>query len=179
VISIPDYPFKKNFYYNPSPKLHEFDEATILFVSSRQELIIKKDSLSSIIFRFYNKLKKALANQLILPPSVTPKKLGSDLNKMLIDIIDVDFSPFWLMSTSHHIQILLYNYNNKIFLEIVPTCPDLFTNKATQIVDKLFKRFMKTYKPYFVAQISHKKAQAWLKQCEEILIAMGYTKEKL
>jgi|GEM_PF-2076987 hypothetical protein len=187
-VTVPDIPSKINYYYEPTEKLNQFDEATVYFninghkenAPSKNKIILKQDTIDYTIFRFYELLQEAVSNHLALANNtIMPGNLGAELNKMLNRTSKFDIRPFWVWSCLNNTDTLLYNYNNKIFLEIVPTCPDLFTNKATQIVDKLFKRFMKTYKPYFVAQISHKKAQAWLKQCEEILIAMGYTKEKL
>ena len=77
--------------------------------------------------------------------------------------------PYWVWSSLERTHTLLYNYENKIYLEISPGCPDLFTDKSARTINKLFKEFMKTYKPYFVTEIPIETAKQWLEQSEQII----------
>ncbi len=168
-ISIPDVPLKNNYYYKPIKKLNKFDEATVQLITLKEKLILQKDILDDIILDLRGSLKKALSNELFLPNTIQQSNWGLEFNRLLYYDNEINLSYFWVWSYTNNIQTLLYNSHNKIYLEIVPTCPNLVTNKSKHTVDKLFRRFMKTYKPYFVTTISHETAQKWLAQCEEIV----------
>ena len=113
-------------------------------------------------------LKKALANNLPLPDALEKGNVGIGLNKMLQRKNNINLRPFWIWSFND-VETLIYNADNKIYLEIAPTCPDIFADKSAKIINMLFQKFIKTYKPYLVSTISRQRAQKWLAQCEEIV----------
>jgi len=169
LISIPDLQLKFNYYYEPTEKLHKFDEAKVCFVSKQNEILLCQDILDHIIQTMHVRLKKASTNNLLLPERLKAGYVGAELNKMLNGISDLNLNPFWMWSALGEVQTLLYNYDNKIYLEIVPTFPDSFDDNSDKPLSELFKEFMKTYKPYFVTEIPIETAQQWLEQSEQII----------
>lgn len=178
-VEIPNVPEKFNYYYEPTEKLHQFDEAKVFFITPTESINIRTDTLDEIFYPLYIGLKKTIKNELSLPPSISPENIGVEFNKMLYNTEKkVDFYPYWIWSI-RHIQTLLYNYDKKIYLTILPNCPDIYADKPDKIIEKSFNTFIKNFKPYFAGEISHKTAKEWLKQCEEILLTLGYNKTQL
>ena len=174
MISIPNLPLKFNYYYEPTEKLHKFDEATAYLITMQNQMVLHQDMLDDIILSFEGTLKKVVSNNLPLPSTIKPGNAGAELNMMLNDISDLNMKPYWVWSSLERTHTLLYNYDNKIYLEISPGCPDLFTDKPARTINKLFKEFMKTHKPYFVIEIPLETAKKWLEQSEQIIQMINF-----
>lgn len=168
-IQIPDLPNKVNYYYEPTEKIHKFDEGTVSFVDKDFNIELKKEILNEIVCPFYALLKKALHNELQLPDITKIGHAGYALNSMLHNKQDDSIPLYWLWAGSEHRSTLLYNANNTIYLEIVPLYPWLYRDKKPSDNYISFDEFMKTYKPYVVETIPIDIAKQWLKQCEELL----------
>lgn len=168
-INIPDPSEKFNYYYDITSSLNKFDEATALLIMNDRQVVLAKDILDDVIVSFNATLKRALENHLHLPSYLKTPGIGFELNKMLNDKNDYDFSPFWMWSSLTHVQTLIYNYQSEIYLEIIPTCPDVNTDQSDEIIEESFQKFMKNYKPILVTTIPLQIAQDWLVETEKII----------
>jgi len=173
VVKIPDIKSKFNYYYEPSEKLHKFDEVTVFFVTKDCEIEIFKDSLDDFIVPFYRLLKKAIANNLELPREIEEGKAGEMLNDYLNERSTLDLKPFWLCSSLKNNDTLLYTKNNKIYMEVTPLYPWTFIEPKSEDNYISFDEFMKSYKPDAVEPILHVIACEWLAQCLEIINLTG------
>ncbi len=172
-ILIPDLKDKFNYYYEPTEQLHVFDEVTVLLKEENREVILFKDICREAIAKLKGDLKIALNNELLLPDFIKIGEVGLHYN---IDSYNekpesIDYSYFWLWST-RGTQTWLYNQNNKIYLEIIPSYPWIFVEPKESDDYITFDEFMKTYQPIAVEEIDHATAQKWLEQCNEILEKM-------
>ena len=66
----------------------------------------------------------------------------------------------------------MYNFDEKIYMEIVPMYPWSFDEPADNWNYVSFDEFMKNYKPYVFEIIDRKIAMQWQKQCEDILTSV-------
>ncbi len=80
-------------------------------------------------------MRKALSNLLQLPNDIEIGNLGFYCNDHYYkeDYDSLDFSNFWLFS-GKDIQTWLYNRNDKIYLEIAPSYPWLFSDQTDAIM---------------------------------------------
>lgn len=172
-ISIPDLPEKFNYYYEPTEKLHEFDEATVTFIDQDSCLEINKDMLTQIVTVLHGTLKLLLANNLQIPKQVSPGSLGILLNNKINRVTRADLSNFWMWSSENNNGTLMYNSNDKIYMEIVPLYPWTFVDPNPGDSYISFDDFMKQYKYYAFEPISKETAIEWHNQCEKILTMIG------
>ena len=70
-----------------------------------------------------------------------------------------------------NIQTWMYNYNNKIYLEISEWYPEAFDDRDTSGEGE-FLVFIERYKPIFVSEIAYGEAEQWLKKCEDLIITI-------
>lgn len=173
-IKIPDLPEKFNYYYEPTEHLHKFDEAETFFIKNNKQLQLKKDILQEAILPFNFLLKKAIANELSLPEGINPGDVGKELNKSYNERPHAEVSSFsvW-QSVRRKTCTLLYNFNDSIYLEIVPLYKWSYIEPKKNEKYIPFDEFLKTYKPYYVEVIPRNVAFAWQKQCEEIIKQTG------
>lgn len=172
-ILIPDFKNKFNYYYKQTKKLHMFDEVTVALTIKNKQYILKVDVLDFVTHKFKNLLYKTLNNPIQLPDNIEIGNLGFYYNAEYYNenYDNINFSNFWLWS-GQNIQTWLYNKNNKIYLEISPSYPWLFSDEKEEKGYVTFDEFMKTYKPVALEEIDRAIAQEWLKQCDEILNSM-------
>lgn len=168
-ITIPDLPDKFNYYYEPPGNLHKFDEATTVFRKARRKKELHKDILQEAIIPFHFLLKKALAKELPLPAGIKPGEVGKELNKSYNELPHAKVSSFLLWETNKHTSTLLYNFNDLIYLEIVPTYKWSYVEPSKNECYFTFNEFLKSYKPYYVEVIPHYIALEWQNQCEAII----------
>ena len=71
------------------------------------------------------------------------------------------------------ISTLIYNADNKIYLEIVPTYPWVYVGPKPGDNYVTFDEFMNTYKPYAVEIIPYTTALQWLNKSKEYLKLIG------
>ncbi len=173
IITIPDVKTKYNYFFKPTKRLHRCDEATAYFIEKNHEkLEIKKHTLDDVVLNLYGKLKSIIDdNNLKLPKNCETGTVGYELNNMLMYHNNDFFSQFWTWSSiSSKADTLIYQADNKIYIEIVPSYPWLFSEPELDNPEYItFEEFMKNYKPYVVETISRETAKEWLQQCEEIL----------
>lgn len=174
-VTVPDWPDKINYYYEPTKKLHKFDEATVAYIESEINIELTKDIIDVIMCRFYESLKKAVNADTLLPHFIRPGDLGYVLNRALNGLEEIDISPYWLWSSSKNMQVLLYNSSNKIYLEVVPSYPWTFLDPLPGDHYMSFEEFMKNYQPYVVEIIPMEIAIQWKDQCNRLLDSINST----
>lgn len=174
LITIPDIFSKVNLFYEPTERLHQFDEATVYFQNKINQLEINKDVLDHILFTLNGALQRAISNQLLLPNSIKIGQVGYAMNVIFNspDIFNEELKKYIIWCSLSNIFTLIYNANDKIYLEIAPFYPWTFSEpKDAEIT---FDEFMKSYKPYAVEEISHATALQWLETSTEYLKHIGF-----
>jgi hypothetical protein len=179
-ITVPDIPDKYNYFYEPTEKLHRFDEGYARFISKDFCMELKIEIIHEIVCILEGSLKKALNGQLSLPNGVRKGEVGYALNHMLYITFNSDeakkdrISPFWIWSGPNCVQTLMYNVKDVIYLELAPIYPwiSIEQKKPDHMAYVSFHEFMKNYKPLFVEVIPRDVAIRWHKQTEHILDVM-------
>lgn len=179
---IPSLKNKVNYYYKPSQKLHKFDEVLAMLVVQNESFLVAKDVIQSELSSLYHYLKKALNDELELPSIVSNGYLSKYYNiehyhdqwleNETPTIFKVDYTRYWLWSCINKIQSWMYNYNNKIYIEIGRSHTSIYSEDATRN-DKEFEKYIADYKPLIFIDIPHEVAQEWLKRCEKIIRDIG------
>jgi hypothetical protein len=172
-ITVPDVASKFNYYYEPTEKLHQFDEATVTFISKAKSKEIYEDMIDEILFRFYGTLNRVLYNKIVTPSMVKPGNMGYLLNTLPDEEWDDELSIFWVWSSPKDIQTFIYKINDIIYLEIAPTYPWHYIEPKPGDNYIPFEEFMKSYKPYAVEVIPQPIALEWMNKCEEIIKLIG------
>lgn len=172
-ILVPDLKDKFTYYYEPTEKLHMFDEVTIIFKEEDKIVVLYKDNLNVTLFDLKNSLENTLNSKNRLSESINVGELGKyyNINTANQNSIKFNFSIFWVWST-RGIQTWLYNKNNKIYLEISPSYPWLYSEPKENDKYITFDDFMKNYKPIAVEEINKSTAQQWINQCNEVINKM-------
>lgn len=168
-VVVPDLSSKINYYYEPTNELHRFDEAMVAFINKSEVIYLKKDVIDEILCNLYRCLKLVLHHDLALPKNVKVGGLGYALNEYLNDLDSRDDFPYWLWSSNMHTETLLYNFENKIYFEIVPVYPWTFLEPVEGDGYITFDDFMKKYKPHAVEIIPINTAIQWFEQSELLL----------
>lgn len=170
VFIIPDLPQKCNYYYEPTVKLHKFDEVTVEYKNVNGDSIeLSKDILNEIAGVFNNVLKKLISNKKQLLSGIKKGSLGYVLNHVINEKQDDDLSLFWVWSSREHTATLMYSVEEKIYMEIVPLYPWTFIEPSNEENYISFEEFMKNYKPYVFEVVDKSIAIKWQEQCEGIL----------
>jgi len=180
-ILIPDTEDKFNYYYEPNNALHMFDEVTVILKKGNAEITLEIDHINEIVQSLRKSLQLTLANECQLPEQITLGELGICYNKNVSARThnQIDYHRFWLFSLPKGPQTWLYSQDKKIYLEIVPSYPWLYSDLEEEQKKEgfiPFDEFMKTYKPIFVGEISQETAQHWIMQCDKILASMVMVK---
>lgn len=179
-ILVPTLKDKCNRYYKPVTPLHMFDEVTVIFKNKESEIVVAADDVKEILTSFKGSLKEALNDAIELPDYVNVGELGKYYNEeTFIQTVNdtphkIKYSHFWLWSAKG-CQTWLYNKNECIYLEIVPSYPWLNSDLEKKKLDKnfmSFDNFIETYQPLFVGEISKEITKKWIVQCDTILNLM-------
>ncbi len=181
-ILIPDLKDKFNFYYDPANDLNKFDEVFVLLKGKNNKTeIVGQDMADMIISSFQEILTRVLNNKAILLNDIEPGKLGYQYSIEARKSDDEEWDYYadysiWSggFATKENMQrVWMYNYDNKIYLEVSPIYPWLYeeSEKDEKIVN--FKDFAKSCKPILVQEISKETAQKWLSKCNKILEKMA------
>jgi hypothetical protein len=172
-ILIPNAQDKFNYYYEATEKLNVFDQLTVLLKQNNEATILAEDMVDITITIYNNMLEKALQNQVILPEGIDLGQIGRSYNlDIMYEISDaIDYSLFSVWSHKNS-RTWLYNNNNKMYLEVSPLYPWLYSDLEEAQKEKdfiSFDEFMKTYKPIFFGEIPRASAEHWVRQCDKIL----------
>ncbi|MBL1229835.1 hypothetical protein IW492_11390 [Enterococcus sp. BWB1-3] len=158
----------KNEVYREGMILHYFDQCEVYLILDRKEYLVFNDYLTEGIKSFCNTLKLVLANE--YPIIEEHFELGEGY--FTNEDIDSDFflpvlSPIW-MSIGKDIHALwLYNYKNKIYLELSPIYP----HHSSEITpcSKTYDEFRMDYRLDYRTEIEHSLLECWLEQSQGIL----------
>lgn len=168
-IKVPGLPDKINYYYDPISELHKFDEAMVAFIDQKNCIDLKQDVIDEILCRLYGSLKLAIDHKLVLPNTIKFGCVGYLLNQYLNDLNSFDIFPYWMWSSNMNVATILYNFEDKIYFEIVPTYPWTFLEPVEGDGYITFQEFMITYKPYIVEGIPINTAKKWCDKSEALL----------
>ena len=172
---------KINIYGYETNGLHVFDEVEAEYIHNNKVIILASDIAQYVIETFCTSLEMALKNELPLDSSLVVGKVGYFFSKkkyMTADESDESekkdgiFSQYWVWSSSKNIQMWLYNVDNKIYLEISPTYPWLFSDPDEDESYISFDEYMKSYKPIIITELQEILVQAWIDQCHDLLQKM-------
>ena len=170
-ITVPDISSKFTYFYESTENLHKFDEATVYFFSENNRIEIEKETLDDILFSLNGTLREALSNKLSLPKTIKAGLVGYAFNFSLKDLTYF-LDKCWVWGP-RGISTLIYNADNKIYLEIVPTYPWVYVGPKPGDNYVTFDEFMNTYKPYAVEIIPYTTALQWLNKSKEYLKLIG------
>jgi hypothetical protein len=164
---------KTNIYGYQAEGLHVFDEVEVEYIHNNKTVILAKDIVRYIIDSFSISLEKSLKNELPLHESCTIGKVGycfsqkRYMNKL--EEKDDIFSQYWVWSSPNNVQTWLYNVGSKMYLEISPTYPWLFSDPDEDESYVPFDEYMKNYKPIVIIELQESLVLAWINQCHKIL----------
>lgn len=169
-ILIPDIEDKYNYYYEPTEKLHVFDQLAVVFQHKDNSIELAKDTMDSIFVTFEFALEKVLSGNNNLPEKYNAGDIGRIYN---IDIETenenyFDSAEFSLWGNKDN-SVWLYRKNNTIYLEISPKYPWLYWDPEEPTPTLSFQDFMKSYKPIALFEIDNNTIRTWLQQCSNIM----------
>jgi len=169
---------KINIYGYETDGLHIFDEVEVEYIHSGIVIILTSDIAQYVIATFCTFLEMALKNELLLDTSLVAGKIGYYFSKKKYMTIDESdelekkddiFSQYWVWSSSKNIQTWLYNVNNKIYLEISPTYPWLFSDPEEDEHYISFDQYMNSYRFIALVELQESLVQSWINECQMLL----------
>jgi len=171
-ITVPSLPEKDNVIFIPTEQLHSLDIATVTYNEyQRKKLILHKEVIDEILYSFYIVVTRVLEQTFTLPDKVTVGNVGYYMNMYHehrthdLKVLD-QFRIWW---SNQDIQTLLYNANDRIYLEIVPIYPwHLEIPKADDEYEP-FDAFMQRYTPYVVTEVPRENVITWRDKCYNLL----------
>jgi len=186
-IKVPNITEKVNYFYEPTEKLHKFDEVTVYLNQGNVSTLIARDVVQDIIVSLWESLYKSLHFKRELPLQIVEGKVGYCHNKdtyMLHCTADDEIknykekyncSLYNVWSSNLKIETWMYSKKGTIYLEISPTYPLFYSEDFVQD-DTVFEKYLASYKPLFFVEISHDQAEEWLKKSEKIIrqVDSGY-----
>jgi len=180
-VYIPEIDKKKNLYYTPSDKLHEFDEVIVTYEYLDKNVILSIDIIREVLLKMTTMLEQSLQDKLVLPNKIKKGELGKSWNidtysllKNKIEEYEKDdvFEQHWLYSYKQ-IQTWIYNCDSEICVEVSPSY-EWFFKESGEHVDHLdFEAFLVSYKPLAFFCIDKKTAAGWKKQCDSLVKNIG------
>ncbi|HLC07629.1 MAG TPA: hypothetical protein VJJ26_05625 [Candidatus Babeliales bacterium] len=172
---------KINTYGYETNGLHIFDEVDAEYVHDGKAIILISDSARYVVETLCASLEMALKNELPLDASLAVGKVGCFFSKkkyMTADESDESekkddiFSQYWVWSSSKNIQTWLYNVNNKIYLEISPTYPWLFSDPQEDEHYISFDEYMNDYRSITLVELQESLVRSWITECHVLLQTM-------
>lgn len=166
---------KTNLYGYKTDGLHIFDEIEAKYIHNNKSIILIHDSAQYVIETFCNSLEMILKNELMLDPSLVPGKVGYFFSKEKADNCDEIknakniFSQYWVWSSLDNVQTWLYNANDKIYLEISPTYPWLFSDPEEAENYISFDEYMSSYNPIALVELEKSLVLSWINECHRLL----------
>lgn len=169
-IYVPNTKKKINYYYEPTKKLHKFDEVLVIYLKGKNETLLMRDVIQEILTRLSGDATRALANQLQIPLSaIDPRGLGAqyniDMYKKKRTLPYSDYAVFFADDT----QTWIYNLNNKIFFEISPVYRWLHIEPESIDTFISFEDFMRGYKAYQIFEVDRKDIEKLKKKCDLLI----------
>jgi hypothetical protein len=171
---------KINTYGYSAEGLHVFDEVEVQYIHNGTAILLTKDIVQYVVETFCASLEMSLKNELPLDASLVVGKVGCFFSKkkyMTADECngqkkDDVFTQYWVWSSPDNIQTWLYNRDNKIYFEISPTYPWLFSDPQEDEHYITFDDYIKSYEPVMLIELSKSLVQEWVNQCHKLLDKM-------
>jgi len=173
---------KVNTYGYETDDLHIFDEVEVEYIHSGRKIILANDIVRYVVETFSTALEKSLKNELPLERSLSVGKVGYFFSKKKYTIADASdesekkhdiFPQYWVWSSSTNIQTWLYSVHNKIYLEISPTYPWLFSDAEQGEVYTSFDEYINNYKPIALVELQKPLIVSWINECHILLQKMA------
>ncbi|MBI2774575.1 hypothetical protein HYX58_01070 [Candidatus Dependentiae bacterium] len=168
---------KFNYFYEPSEKLHVFDEVNIALYMQNKQIILAEDPLRDGVESLYNQLIRAKQGLISLPKGINIGTLSYHINestylseqvggKRLIN--SMNFSVWSLPAGKA--QTYMYTSQNKLYLEIGVFYRWHYIERTDADIDYIpYEDFIKNYKPILVDEVTNEMASNWMQQCESLL----------
>jgi hypothetical protein len=176
---MPSLESKFNYFQEPTEKLHMADQAFVRFKENNKEISIGENMIDTLLDTFRDSFKSALNGTIVLPEDVKVGTLGYHKNINIMDeTADLLYCPDAWLCSGDNVEAWIYNEGKKIFLEISPDYPWLYSDLDEAKTDSLFvpfESFIKQYKPIFVQELPKKTVAQWLIQCEEVIAKLDRT----
>lgn len=172
---------KVNTYGYETDGLHIFDEVEVKYIHSDKKIVLASDIARYAVEKFGTSLEKSLKNELPLDESLTVGKVGYFFSKKKYTTTDQSdgsekkhdiFQQHWVWSSPTNIQTWLYSANNKIYLEISPTYPWLFSDPEEGEVYISFDEYKDNYKPIALVELQESRVLSWINDCDVLLQKM-------
>lgn len=176
-IVIPDAKDKINYFQEPTENLHMADRVFVLYRENNGQITIGENYLDSVVETLQDALVYALSNDIILPKNVNVGEVELAYN---INVMQEDADLMYIPNASlcfggNFFGAWIYNKGSKIYLEISPKYPWLYSDLNEAKTNDLFisfEEFRKTYKPILIYELSKDCAKQWLAQCNKIADSM-------
>jgi len=169
-ILVPKLIHKDNSYCQPTENLHIFDIVTLVYSNNNIKTELLEDTADEIIAGTRCALKNTLKNKRVLPDNITAGDASLAFSiSVHKENENFNDSHYWLWSSLSHIQTWLYTKDDKIYLEVSPSYPWLFSDPEPSENYFDFEEYVKMYKPIALYEISREKLQLWLQQCTHVL----------
>jgi len=171
-ITVPSLPEKMNDIFPPTEQLHSLDIATVTYNEhQKKKLTLHKEVIDEVLYSYYLVLERVLERAFTLPERVNIGDVGYYLNiyreYRTHDLAVLDQFRVWC--SKQHIQTLLYNTNNNIYLEIIPLYPWHLAIPETDDEYEPFDAFMQRYTPYVVTEVARENVITWRDKCYNLL----------
>jgi hypothetical protein len=168
-------------------------EEYIFLLYNKTKLLLAEGPIYYNMQQFVTFLKSALNNELLLDESITSdvgyllNEYHSDENGFVIynfpsGVLSwVGYKYHLWEATSDELRLISWIYNNpegSIIFEVTPFYPYMYCDPEEEPNYVSYEEWIKTYKPYFIREISIAVAQEWLKQAEFILKTIENNIEK-
>ena len=170
-ITVPSLPEKDNEIFIPTETLHQLDIGKAVYENKKYSILLLQDVIKGILYPYYLILERVLTQTFTLPDRVNIGDIGYYLNMYReyrthdLEVLD----QFRLWCSKQHVQTLLYNANNSIYLEIVPLYPWHLAIPETDDEYEPFDAFMQRYAPYVVTEVPREKVIIWRDTCYNLL----------
>jgi|SRR5690606_23472905 len=159
------------------------DNEPILLLYNNNTITLANSPIYFNIKDFQNLLKKALNNELLLDKTII-LDIGFIFNEYYYKASQIPTGNLQkqnpLLIEKYHLweahenkaSYVTWIYNNhdeNIIFEVTPSYPYFYCDKKKEPSYISYEKWITTYKPYFIAELSHATAQQWLDQAEYIV----------
>jgi len=182
-VVIPSDDKKINYFYEPTAKLHQFDEASAILRNNKKKLLLYKNTVDEIFFKLRYFLNKVIKKEFIITDEQFIGKIdvyynidkyrqwkndegGETLSPDALEYLD------YFLYSSDESQTWLYSDGKVIYMEVGYSVPCLFSSDM-DYSDKDFELFLKNYKNLFFEHISFDTALEWIALCTKMLNKIG------
>ncbi len=173
IICVPKFEHKTNYFYKPTPELHQFDEATVFYDDRESSVILAKDAIQEILIVLSECIDRVLKGQLKIP-KLLENKIGKLYN------IDNNSEKFTFQYDSsrmlcvNYVSTWIYNAeDNKICIEISPLYPWTYRDPKEGENYISFDEFISSYRPIAVIRVERNSLIKLKQKCDSVIKKLG------